>query len=481
MADSGATTKKKVLGLSRRTFYSLLALGIVLVLWFTPTPGGLKPQAWHLFAVFFGTIVAFITQPMPTGSIAIISFVAVVLTKIVPANEALGYFSNSNTWLIVSAFIYARGFIKTGLGKRIAFQMTKAFGDSTIKLAYALSLSDLIMAPAVPSNTARAGSVLFPILRSLCTTFKSEPGETSRKIGGFLVQSVFQCNAVTSATFMTAMAANPMVAELAGKTLNVNITWGTWLLGAIVPAVISLLVVPAFLYKVYPPELKKTPEARVMAVDELNKMGAPSLSEKIMLAVFILSLGFWATSQYTGLDTVIIALAAISVLLITDVLEWNDVASEKTAWDTFVWASIVLGLAGSLVKVGFITWFAKGVGASIGGIEGFYALALLLVVYMYAHYGFASLSAHVSAMYAAFIAVSAAAGVPPLLAALSFGYLSSLCAGLTHYSTGPAPLYFGAGYVDQATWWKLGFMVSVLYLIIWIGVGSLWWKILGLW
>jgi anion transporter len=481
MAGFGTAQRKKVLGVSHRLFYSLLALGIVLVLWFMPTPSGLKPQAWHLFAVFFGTIVAFITQPMPTGPIALISFVGVVLTQIVPASEALGYFSNSNTWLIVSAFIYARGFIKTGLGRRIAFLLTKAFGDSTIKLAYSLSLSDLIMAPAVPSNTARAGSVLFPILRSLCTTFKSEPGETSRKIGAFLVQSVFQCNAVTSATFLTAMAANPMVAELAGKTLNVKITWGSWLLGAIVPAIISLLVIPLFLFKVYPPEIKKTPEARVMAEEELAKMGAPSFAEKVMLAVFVLSLAFWSTSQYTGLDTVIIALTAISVLLVTDVLEWNDVASEKTAWDTFVWASIVLGLAGSLVKVGFITWFAKGIGASISGIDGFYALAILLVAYMYAHYGFASLSAHVSAMYAAFIAVAAAAGVPPLLAALSLGYLSSLCAGLTHYSTGPAPLYFGAGYVDQATWWKLGFMTSLLHLVIWVGLGSLWWKVLGLW
>lgn len=242
MPGLSTAKKKDVLGMSHSRFYSLLVLGIVLVLWFLPTPIGLKPQAWHLFAIFLGTIVAFVAQPMSTGAIALISFVAVVLTKIVSVSEALGYFSNSNTWLIVSAFIYARGFIKTGLGRRIAFLLTKAFGDKTIKLAYALSLSDLIMAPAVPSNTARAGSVLFPIVRSLCSTFKSEPGETSRRIGAFLIQSVFQCNAVTSAIFMTAMAANPMVAELAGKTLNVQISWGTWLMGAIVPGLLSLLV-----------------------------------------------------------------------------------------------------------------------------------------------------------------------------------------------------------------------------------------------
>ncbi|MEN6314887.1 MAG: DASS family sodium-coupled anion symporter [Clostridiaceae bacterium] len=481
MSDISTVKKKDILGMSHRRFYSLLIVGIVLAVWFVPTPIGLKPQAWHLFAIFLGTIIAFVAQPMSTGAIALISFVAVVLTNIVSAKEALGYFSNSNTWLIVSAFIYARGFIKTGLGRRIAFLLTKAFGDKTIKLAYALSLSDLIMAPAVPSNTARAGSVLFPIVRSLCSTFKSEPGETSRKIGAFLIQSVFQCNAVTSATFMTAMAANPMVAELASTTLNVQISWGTWLMGAIVPALLSLIVIPLILYAVYPPELKQTPEARVMAAEELRKMGSPSFAEKVMLVVFILSLVFWSTSQYTGLDTVIIALAAICVLLITEVLDWNDVATEKTAWDTFVWASIVLGLAGSLVKVGFIAWFATGVSTEISGISGFYALAILLVAYMYSHYGFASLSAHVSAMYAAFIAVAVTAGVPSLLAALSLGYLSSLCAGLTHYSTGPAPLYFGAGYVDQGTWWKLGFLTSITHLVIWVGIGSIWWKILGFW
>ena len=100
---------------------------------------------------------------------------------------------------------------------------------------------------------------------------------------------------------------------------------------------------------------------------------------------------------------------------------------------------------------------------------------------MYAHYGFASLTAHVTAMYPAFVAVAVAAGAPAFLAALSLAYLSNLCGGLTHYSTGTAPIYFGAGYVDQGTWWKLGFGASVVNMIIWVGVGGIWWKVLGLW
>jgi DASS family divalent anion:Na+ symporter len=74
-----------------------------------------------------------------------------------------------------------------------------------------------------------------------------------------------------------------------------------------------------------------------------------------------------------------------------------------------------------------------------------------------------------------------ALGAPPLLAALVLGYFSNLFSSMTHYGTGPAPVLFGAGYVTLAEWWGLGALVSVVNLAIWLGVGGLWWKLLGLW
>ena len=146
----------------------LLVVLIVLAIWFIPTPAGLKPQAWHLFAIFVATIFGFILQPIPIGAVAFISVAITGFLQVVKPADVLSGFGNTTIWLIVSAFLFAKGFIKTGLGRRIAYKIMGAIGDSSLKLGYAMVLSDLVVAPATPSNTARAGGILFPIVRSLC-------------------------------------------------------------------------------------------------------------------------------------------------------------------------------------------------------------------------------------------------------------------------------------------------------------------------
>jgi DASS family divalent anion:Na+ symporter len=472
---------RRKLAMDKKLKHALIVIAVGLIIWFLPVPTGLKPQAWHLFAIFVGTILGFILQPLPIGAVAILSITFSVFVNVIKPTDALSGFSNTTIWLIVAAFLFAKGFIKTGLGRRIAYMIIEAIGDNTLKLGYAMVLSDLIISPATPSNTARAGGILFPIARSLATAFNSEPGPSARKFGAYLMQTVYQGNTITSAMFMTSMAGNPLCVEFAAKTLNVNITWGLWALAASVPGIVSLIVVPYVLYKIYPPELTNTPEAKTLARDEIVKMGPITLAEKIVAVIFVVALILWGTAQYTNFDATFVALLGVSVMLITKVLEWKDVLEEKGAWDTMIWMGSIVTLAGLLTKYGFIGWFAKTVSASIVGIGWIPALIVLLAVYMYAHYGFASLTAHITAMYAAFAAVAVAAGAPAYLVALALAFLSNLCMSLTHYAAGPAPIYFGAGYVDQSTWWRLGFIVSVVNLVIWVGLGSIWWKVIGLW
>lgn len=460
---------------------ALATVALGAIIWFIPVPQGVTPQAWHLMAIFVATIFGFILQPMPIGAVALTSITFTALVGVLKPAEALSGFSNTTIWLIVSAFLFAKGFIKTGLGRRIAYVLIRAIGDSTLKLGYTLVLSDLIISPATPSNTARAGGIIFPIVRSLCTAFDSEPGVSSRKVGSYLMQTAYQGNTITSAMFLTSMAGNPLIALLAAQALHIQITWGQWALAAAVPGLISILVVPYFLYKFYPPEITKTPEAKALAAAELKKMGAMSRGEKIVSMVFVGALVLWSTSQYSKLDATVVAMLAVVVMLATEVLEWKDVLEEKGAWDTLIWMGSLVGLADFLSKLGFIPWFAKAVAAGIAGIPWVPAFVILTVVYLYAHYAFASLTAHITAMYSAFIAVAVAAGAPPYLAALAIGFMSNLCMSLTHYAAGPSPIYFGAGFVDQNTWWRLGFMISVINLIIWVGFGSIWWKVLGLW
>jgi DASS family divalent anion:Na+ symporter len=281
--------------------------------------------------------------------------------------------------------------------------------------------------------------------------------------------------------FMTAMAGNVLIVDLAKKTANVDITWGTWALASCVPAAICLLLHPWLMYKLYPPELKESPEAKALAVRKLEEMGPMSRQERILSLTFLVALTLWCTSSINKLDATIVAMGAVSILLLTKVVDWKDMLSETGAWDTLIWMGSLMALAGQLARTGFIPWFAKSAAASMAGVTGFSALLLLIVIYMYSHYGFASMTAHISAMYAAFVAVAVSAGAPPYMAALALGFTANLCLAITHYSGTASPIFYGPGFVPLGTWWRLGFIFSLVNLAIWIGIGSFWWKTLGLW
>lgn len=290
-------------------------------------------------------------------------------------------------------------------------------------------------------------------------------------------------NAITCAMFMTAMAGNPLVVELAAKTVGVDITWSSWAIAAIVPGMVSLLIMPYLLYRLFPPEIKKMPFAKKMAVEELAKMGAVSRAEKIVAIVFLGALTLWATSGITDINATTVGMLSVAVLIMTGVLSWNDVLAEKGAWDTMFWMGSLIALADALAKSGFVKYMSEAAGNIIlkAGISWELAFILLILIYVYSHYGFASVSAHIGAMYAAFVAVAVVVGTPPFLAAISFAVLSNIMIPLTHYSGGAVPILFGAGYVSQSKWWQLGFIMTTVNIVIWLGIGMLWWKICGFW
>ena len=459
----------------------LLVFVVGAVIWFLPIPDGVKPEAWHLFAIFVATIIGFILHPLPIGAIAIIAAALSGFLKVLKPAEALKGYGDATIWLIVSAYLFALGFVKTGLGKRIAYNIMAAIGDSSLKLGYAMALSDLVVSPATPSNTARAGGILFPIVKSLAVAFKSEPGDTARKIGSYLMSSSFQVNCITSSMFITAVAPNALAVSLAAKATGMEISWAQWAMACIVPGLICVALAPLIVYTLYPPEIKHTPEAKEIANNELKAMGKMSKAEKIVLFVFLLSLALWATASFTKLNATMIAMVGVGIMLVGGAIEWDDVISQKGAWDTLVWMGTLMALASGLNKLGLIKWFANLVAGYLTGCSWMMALGILIVIYMWSHYAFASLSAHVAAMFQAFVAVAVGAGAPPFLAIMSLACLTGLQGCLTHYATGPAPIYFGAGYVSQNDWWKIGFIISLVTVSVFIFIGGTWWKVLGYW
>ncbi len=473
---SGASTERT------RVWRGAIVVGVCIVLWLVPPVGPLKPQAMHLIAIFAATILGLILQPLPMGATVIAAIAVTTISGTLPIREAMAGFSEALVWLIVCAFMFSRGFIKTGLGRRIAFLLVRAFGKSTLGLGYALTISDTIIAPATPSNTARAGGILFPIVRSLAVSLGSEPGSSRQRVGAFLMFNEFQTTLMTSAIFLTGTAGNAMVVKLAKDAFKYDITWMGWLWASLVPGFVALLVVPYVIFLLTKPEVKRSPDAAAMAIRELQKMGPMAAAEKNMLAVFLLTLTLWATGQWTGLDATAVALAGLAALLASRVLTWDDVLAERGGWDALIWFGGFVSLAGGLSSLKIITYLADVLKGAIGGIHSWVIGFLLVVIaFKYSHYLLSSVTAHALAFFVPMGLVAVGVGAPLPLVMYCLGFMNCLCCAMTHYSTGPSPIYYNAGYISLGAWWRHGFIVSVVNLVIWLGVGGVWWKIIGLW
>lgn len=479
---------------------ALIAVAITLIIWFViPVPEGVSPNAWQLLALFVGTIAAIIGKALPIGAVSIVAIALVAITGVTnPGNskaalaDALSGFSNDLIWLIGVAVMISISLKKTGLGARIGYFLISLFGKRTLGIAYALSFAETILAPVTPSNTARGGGIIHPIMRSIAVSFGSRPEKGSaEKIGRYLALVNYNANPITSAMFITATAPNPLIVSLvlAGTTAGITITWGMWALAALVPGLVALIVMPLVIYMIYPPEIKKTPDAPVFAKKQLDELGPISLPEYITMGVFTILLLLWAgvPAMIFG-DTFAVqptaaAFLGLGILIVTGVLTWEDILKNTGAWDTIVWFAALVMMAGFLGKLGLVGWLATTVGKGIAGLglSWIPATLILLLVYVYSHYFFASTTAHITAMFAAFFAAGIALGAPEMLWALVLGFSSSIMMSLTHYGTGTAPIIFGTGYTTLGEWWKVGFITSVVNLIIFILVGGLWWKALGYW
>ena len=479
---------------------ALVSVALTLILWFLiPAPEGVTQNAWHHLALFVGTIAAIITKALPIGAVSIIAISLVAITGVTNPGkpsaalaDALSGFSNSLIWLIGISIMISISLTKTGLGARIGYMLIALFGKRTLGIAYALTFTETILAPVTPSNTARGGGIIHPIMKSVADSFGSKPEKGStEKIGRYLSLVNYNTNPITSAMFITATAPNPLIVSLIAQGTDpaFELSWTTWAIAAFVPGIVSLLLMPLVIYFIYKPEITKTPDAPNFAREQLAKLGPLSLAEKVTLGVFGLLLFMWAGvpamlfgNAFT-IDPTAAAFIGLSILLLTGVLQWDEVLKTKGAWDTVVWFAALVMMANFLGKLGLVAWLAKTVGTGIEGLGVGWipGMLILVLVYVYTHYFFASTTAHITAMMAAFLTAGIALGAPPALLALTLAFSSSLMMSLTHYGTGTAPIIFGSGYATLGEWWKVGFVMSVVNLAVWFYIGGLWWKILGFW
>jgi DASS family divalent anion:Na+ symporter len=481
-------------------------------LWFTPPPSGLNAQAWHVLGVFVTTILAFLVRPLPMGPCVLIALLVLATTgalapvsqpsllaqgpvRPLPANDpinesfkaAVSGYGDTTVWLVVAAFLISGAVIESGLGRRLALVLIDRLGRTTLGLAYAITGAEILLGPFIPSNTARGGGVMAPIVHSLCLALESDAVTSPRRAGQFLTLCGAHANLISSAMFLTAMAANPLVSEAAREILQVEFGWSRWFIGAVVPGLISAALIPYLLFRLTRPEITEATGARREARKQLTAMGGWSPKQIAMAVVMVAMLVLWATEPFqehllgASLPTPLVALIGVATLVVLGVLPWKSVAGNAAAWDALIWLGGLVTMADALKTTGFVNWFADQAHTRVTGLSPLLAALTLALIYFYSMYAFSMLTGHILAFVGVFMTVANSAGAPPLLIVPLLAYFSNLCGCTTHYSTGPVIIYFGLGYVTVARWFAVGFIVSLAHLAVWLGVGLPYWKLLGWW
>lgn len=467
-------------------------LAVWLVLWlysvFFGPPAGLALHAWLYFSLFAAVILGLILEPIPAAAIGLIGVAIAAAMRYVNAdigqsvNWALSGFADSTVWLIFGAFVFSMGYNKTGLGRRIALMLVRLLGRRTLGLGYAVALADLALSPGTPSNTARSGGTIFPVIRNIPGLYGSEPGPTARKIGSYIMWTAFAATTVTSSMFITALAPNAAALTIVRNTAKLDINWVQWFLGFLPIGAVLLLSVPLLVYVLYPPEIKTSTEIPEWANKQLKDMGPVSRGEIIMIMLVLLAIFLWITGSNSlislpllganFINPTTVVLVVIALMLITGIVSWDEILANKSGWNVLVWFATLVTLANGLNQVGFVAWFAKLAAAPMAGLNPIMAMALLVALFFAIHYFFASLSAHTAAVLPVMLAVGMQIpGIPLLPFALLLVYSLGLMGVISPYATGPAPIYYGSGYVAKNDFWRLGLIFGVIFLLALLLIG----------
>ncbi len=457
--------------MSNQTIKMIIPVAVLAIFWFIPAPEGLSANAWHFLAIFFAVVVGLIIEPVPAALVGFVGISVVAILGIMgnpteSINWALSGFSNSVIWLIFAAFMFALGYKKTGLGKRVSLLMIKYMGKSSLGLGYAVAFSDLVLAPFMPSNTARSGGSVFPVAINIPHIFDSYPDKDPRKLGSYISWVAIATTCITSSMFLTALAPNLLAVDLITKSTGHTISWGEWA-GVMLPLMVPLfLITPWLAYVVYPPTQKSSPEAPAWAAEELKTLGAITFKEYLMAGLATVALVLWIFNKELGIDSTTVAISVVSIMVLTNVITWDDLISNKAAFNVLIWFASLVAMAAGLKKVGVLDWIGANTQVMLSGMTPTELIISLLVIFFLLHYFFASVTAHVTALVPIFMTIAINLLTPEQIVPFTIILAGSLgvMGIITPYGTGPSPIWYGAGYISQARWWALGAIFGALYL-----------------
>lgn len=463
-------------------FAKIAVLLIVAGLFFSnAAPHGLSVTAWHLFGVFVALILGLILQPYPEPTLLLV-ITTLASMFVLPIREILVGYTDAMLWLTLIAMMIGTGLKKSGLTRRIGLVLISRFGKTTLRIGYILSFIDMLLATSTPASPARTGGLVYPLAEGVIDASSSNNMKGKRKTGAYFTLLAYVASMLTGGLFMTGMGANLINVKLAQDVLGISVNWPLWTLAAL-PGLIGFLLAPYIIYKLCPPETTTMAEVRIRAGRELAGMGKISGIELTAAGIFLTILILWSTSTVTNIDSTLVAFIGISLMLVTGVLDWNDLSETKEMWSLLIWFGAILGFSAALTKLGFFSWFAGVIKLLLPTSQlGEYTTMLLVAALaILPHYFFVSYTGYVVAFSPLIFSFVAATDVPKFPAFFVMAFLMIISCCLTHYGNALGPLLMEKGYNDKRLWWGIGTLITVLHAVLYLTVGVAYWRLIGLW
>lgn len=442
-------------------------------------PQGVEKTGWILFGIFISTILGFILKPAPISQIAILSLTTAALFKVITFQDAFSGFSNVTTWLIVSVFFIAQGVINTGLSNRIAYIFVKTFGKNVLGLTYSMVITDFIMSPFIPTAGAKTGSIVVPVINSITESVDKKKAENAKALKEFLLILYSQITGINNAIFLFATSSTAIIYSIC-KSMDINITWMGWFIASIIPGLLSLIIIPFIIFKVYDKRMGSSFAFQQSAELKLKQMGKCTKQELLTAAILILLLLLWMNSESLKINVTITAFLGLNLMLFGRIVTLKDIISNTSAWNTLIWFGVIIMFSENLQKYNVLLYLSQNLANMLIGFNWEIALLILSLVYFYAHYLFAGGATHVTSLYSIFLTIALSFGGPTLFCALTLAFVSNLFNSLTHYSSVSSAILYEQSTQSVRTWCLQSLMFSSITLAIWILSGSIWWKLIKL-
>ena len=328
--------------------------------------------------------------------------------------------------------------------------------------------------PARAPLGLRSAGTLFPVIRQIPVQCAPGCPEAQRRLGAYLAWTAFAVTCVTSSMFLTALAPNLLAVEVVRSTAGVRLEWTSWLAGFWPVGLALVAVTPIASYAFLQPRaVGGDAGAASWAAAQLREMGGVSRREATMAALALLALAGWVAGRDL-LDATTVALLVVVLMVLTRVVRWEDILGHGGAWNVLVWFATLVALADGLARVGFVAWIAKSATAPLAGLPPLAAALLLLALFFAVHYLFASITAHVAAVLPVVLATAAALpGIDTARFAALLCYSLGLMGVISPYATGPAPVYYGSGFLSRRQFWGLGFAFGCVFLLALLGLAAI--------